>query len=691
MQIEGQRHQNQARIAMILTVSLCSIACGERVDGGPLRGSRAELEATCKGPALLTTPHVFENINRTVVIQTCNSVDGVSRFAVTDETGSTADFEELERLDALAFHNVNASMRGALRAALDSDSGREIKVQIWFRPDVIDDVPKEETVGEGLEAQEQAKRESKVFAKANDVLDRLGKIPGLELLSGTAGFSEYGPPVILARGSRNALDQAGMADEVWEIVPVEETWKPGTTNYFFTTNDVWLDYAGHDGTGQTVAILEFVRPDSSLNLPGWPSGSCAPDSGFGTSRLCHCPGGARGSHARQMMGIVRASSGALWFEGMADEVSTIAANTDGGCTTNGPDAFSSALNWATSNGARVISCSDQMGPDPLVDAFQSSRDRLYDYKASVSPYPFIAVIAGNANAGSKVMSRPRNGVSVGSAQENSGSDRNSVVMAAHSSDLNPNGATGFEVPHLVAIGSNVDSAGKALNSTDTGLTGTSVAAPQVAGVVAGLHEFNPTLKSWPEVVIPGLLASGDEDVDGTPLNLHDGVDDSDGAGLLNASLAAGVLGAGSKRDGNNPAAVQGHDFGSMWEVTTPTYTVYSEKWNASVAPGKVLRAAAFFQSRPTCPANPGCSSPGGFSGCTASQVCSANPFVIFSLQVYDGTTLVAASNSTSNNYQFVRVPNNGGGVKTYNIRLIPLNYSGLPGTTWGVAWAEADE
>ncbi|MCL4752169.1 MAG: S8/S53 family peptidase [Myxococcales bacterium] len=665
-------------------------ACGEagELDLGRVQDGVVE---ACAGPPVLTTRHTFENINRAVVIQTCSSSTGASHFAVTDEaTGLPADFAELERLDALAFHNVNASTRPGLRAALDASPAGEVNVHIWFRPDLPDETPKEEVVAMSGHSQEQSKREARTFAQAKQALKRLSGIPGLTLLSSAEGFSEFGPPIILARGNRSALEQAGMADEVWEIVSAEETWVPGTTDYFFTTNDVWLDYAGHDGTWQTVAILEFERPESSLNLPGWPSGSCAPWSGFGTARLCHCSAGTRGGHPRMVMGVVRASSGSLWFEGMADEATTIAANTDGGCTTNGPDAFSSALNWSTSNGARVINCSDQMGLDPLVDSFQSSRDRLYDYKASVSPYPFIAVIAGNAGTGSNVMSRPRNGVSVGSGQENSGTDRNGVVMAAHSSNLNPNGGSGFEVPHLVAIGVNVDTAGRDLNTTDT-VNGTSFAAPQVAGVVAALHERNPALKSWPEVVIPGLLASADEDVDGTPLSLHDGIDDSDGAGLLNAALAAGVLGASSKRDGNNPASVQGHDYGSIWESTTPTYTAYSEKWNASVAPGKVLRAAALFQSRPTCPASPGCSSPGGFNGCTASQVCSANPFVIFSLMVYDGTTLVAASNSTSNNYQFLRVTNGSGSTKTHNIRLVPLNYGGLPGTTWGVAWAEADE
>lgn len=69
----------------------------------------------------------------------------------------------------------------------------------------------------------------------------------------------------------------------------------------------------------------------------------------------------------------------------------------------------------------------------------------------------------------------------------------------------------------------------------------------------------------------------------------------------------------------------------------------------------------------------------------------SNPYVIFALQVFDGSVLVGMAFNTSTSYQFVRVPNTSGSAKTYNIRLIPLNYNGLALTTWGLAWAEADE
>ncbi len=74
--------------------------------------------------------------------------------------------------------------------------------------------------------------------------------------------------------------------------------------------------------------------------------------------------------------------------GMANEASTIAANHLGGCQSNGPDSISSALNWATSNGAQVIVTTDMITPGSALDFF-------FDYKASVSPYPTIVGVAGN--------------------------------------------------------------------------------------------------------------------------------------------------------------------------------------------------------------------------------------------------------------------------------------------------------
>jgi hypothetical protein len=646
--------------------------------------------ASCAGAPLTTTARTFESLGRTALLRTCSSGDGVPTFSVVDQsTGAPVDLDALERDDAVVFHNSMSSLRAGVRAALDVDPLRKWDVYIWFRTDMTDELPKEYTSASLLAATEHGTREARTLAKATALGSRLAKIPGLEVISKASGHDEYGAPVVVARGNKAALELAGALDEVWEIVPIEATITPATTDYFSTTLDSWLDAFGVDGTGGTVAALEFVRPDSSLNLDGWPTGSCSPDSGFGTARKCHCAAGSRGAHVRQVMGVVRSS--ALAFGGMADEVSTIAANYDGGCVTNGPDAFSSALNWATANGARVINCSDQFGPDPLVDSFQSSRDRLFDYKASVYPWPFVSVIAGNGGVGSPVMSRPRNGMSVGAATETAGTDRNQVIISSFSSSANPNGAGGFEVPHLVAIGQNVDTAGKALGTVDTNLAGTSVAAPQVAGIVAALHEHNPTLKSWPEVVIPGLMAAADEDVDGTPFSLSDGIDDADGAGLINAAISAAVLGSSAKRNGGGSAEISGHDYGNIYESTTPTYTTYSETYNAWVDNGMVLRVAVFMQSRPTCPATPGCTSPNGFAGCTSSSACSANPFVLFSLAVYDGNQIVAASTNSSTNYQFVRVPNTSGSAKSYNIRIIPLSYSGLPGTTWGIAWTQAGE
>jgi len=321
---------------------------------------------------------------------------------------------------------------------------------------------------------------------------------------------------------------------------------------------------------------------------------------------------------------------------------------------------------------------------------QSSRDFLLDYKTANNPYPIVVAGAGN-NGEWVVQNRLRNGLVVGGGYETNGSDRTAVYQASKVSTLNPNGAYGFEVPHLAAISENVAVVPAAGILPPYPQGGTSLSTPQVSAIIAQLHEINPALRTWPEVVVPGLMVTADENIDGSHLNLHDSIDDQDGAGLVNAQTAWLTLNSSRKIDGGAAAQPRGHDYGGIYSATTPTYVPYVEQWNVSVPALYALRVAALLQSRPTCPSNPGCSEyyPDPYhpvGGCWAYFHCSANPYVIFSLQVYDGTTLVAAANNTSTSYQFIRYVNTSGVNKTYTVKIIPLNYNGLTGTTWGMAW-----
>ncbi|KAK0718492.1 hypothetical protein B0T26DRAFT_624167, partial [Lasiosphaeria miniovina] len=114
-----------------------------------------------------------------------------------------------------------------------------------------------------------------------------------------------------------------------------------------------------------------------------------------------------------------------------------------------------------------------------------------------------------------------------------------------------------ELPELAANGTTVTAVG-VMGS------GTSFAAPAVAGTAALIQSVNATLKSWPEGCRAILLASADRNVSGGTWgqDLVVRKDASDGAGALNAQNAVLIAQSKSARN-NSPALVRGWDVGSL--------------------------------------------------------------------------------------------------------------------------------
>ena len=558
-------------------------------------------------------------------------------------------------------------MEPEFRAKLQATPSEPAEAYVWFYVDEKEAPEKEWLIGEPSSGAATASdREASTRAGAVSIAAKLAAVPMVELSGNSNPDVMYGVPVVRIRATLAAFDAIGTWPEVWRIDPVPDHYAEFSDDYYYTTLENWPDQlGGYDGTGVTVATYEGDIPDSWANLPGRLPGSCQDSTGPTSTAKCHCPTlNHWNSHPRAMMGVVRRNTGIL---GMANGATTIMANHTGGCTTHGNDNYASALNWATANGATVISHSAGTGASGLQ---ASAHDRFFDYKASVSPYPFIAGASANAPLG-YVQNRMRNGTCVGGSIETAGADRSQVVMASTSWW---NGAEGLEVPHVVALAEHVDTAGFALN--DVSVTGgSSAATAEVAGIAASMQELNGTLKNWPEVMVPGLLVSANEDVDGVVLNLDDSVDDRDGAGLVNALQAWAVLQSSSKVDGGNVAAQLGHDYGSITSSSTPAQTYYSEVYNAQVPAGGQLRVASLLQARPTCPQNPG------------SFDCSADPYPLHALILYDGALLAGYSVGSGSNYQYIAKTNTSGATKTYTVRIYLADWGGLSATTWGLAWS----
>ncbi len=679
-----------------MSVALLLFGCGSSESPFEQTAGSALGKSHCAGTPVASTKYKFESTGRTVVIDACPpGATGNLGLATRDAvTGKAVDFEDLRHDDATIFHDVKGTIGGKMEAFMDDRSGAVFDAHVWFRIDLGDAPEKEAELTDPVQsAQFGAKREARTRLAAHALAESIKWVPGLEVVTKVAAPVEYGAPVLRVRGSAAALHQIGKLPTVWRVMLENDSSQAHSADVYCTTETDDIDPLGIDGTGQTVAVLESSSPDSFLNLPNAvaDANGCQPNPFYGGGRKkCHCPAGGISSHPRAMAGVIANSSTS--FGGLADQATLLFANW-GGCTTNGPDQFSSGLNWAVSNGARIISRSEGWPPpwESLDDGMQTSRDFLVDYTVSRSPYPFVAESTGN-DAGFPSANVLRNGMVVGGGNETSGCNRGDVGFA-NTSWSNPNPAAyfkGFEVPHIVAIAANVDTAGPLLGQVDT-TGGSSAATAQVAATVASLHEANSALRSWPEVVVPGLMVSANEDVDGVALNLHDDWDDRDGAGLLNAGSAYLTLNTSRKMNGGNSPEPRGHDYGGIAPSQTPAGTPYSEVWNARIDNGRTLRVAALLQSRPNCPSNPGCNEQyegGVIGGCSATNICSANPYVIFSLEIWEGSTLHTLSFNASTSYQFASWQNTSGSTRTYQIRVTPLNYGGLTYTTWGMAWFE---
>jgi len=92
-----------------------------------------------------------------------------------------------------------------------------------------------------------------------------------------------------------------------------------------------------------------------------------------------------------------------------------------------------------------------------------------------------------------------------------------------------------EKPEVVAVGADVTVL--ANNNAFHTVWGTSIAAPQVAGLAALLIDRNSSLSTWPEASRAIIMASATHNIEGPSIIVRGEGDLRDGAGAINADLA----------------------------------------------------------------------------------------------------------------------------------------------------------
>lgn len=275
---------------------------------------------------------------------------------------------------------------------------------------------------------------------------------------------------------------------------------------------VWAQ--GYDGSGVTIAILEHGNVD--------------PNNSF-----LHLSPVRRDADNGVQDHTTRVASDAASFHdtyrGMAPSATILSAGE------NGQQAdVVTALQWAFDQGARIVNISEGYEADNTVNWL----DRAFDYWAR-NRFRAIVKSAGNTGGSLTTPGKAWNVITVGATDDNNNADWSDDQMWPDSAYVNPvSPHNDREKPEVVAVGANVTALG--VNNVPQTRSGTSHAAPQVAGLVALLVHRNSALSYWPEAVKAIIMASATHNITGPTIIVRGQGDLRDGAGAINAALADAV-------------------------------------------------------------------------------------------------------------------------------------------------------
>ena len=406
--------------------------------------------------------------------------------------------------------------------------------------------------------------------------------------------------------------------------------------------------AGFDGKGVRVAVFED-GPSDLTDIPVAAQFSTSPPAS---------------DHARLTHAVIKNTEVAQ-PHGHAPGCDLYSANS----------GANEALTWAIEQRCTVISQSFHRPNEPGGADLQSD-DLLKDMLALTYPFPFIAQAAGNYWLGDNDNIDPPESERVNHKGYNTIScgnhDDTATAMDGTSVFNNPDSLHGDrELPEISANGTDV---------TAVGLTksGTSFAAPAVAGVAALIQQISPTIKSWPEGMRAILLASAKRNVNGGTwwADVSSRTDASDGAGALDADSARSI--ALTRVFRNNSPTARGWDVGTIRDTDFDPNTLLStfRYWITvpRTGPGdnpETIKVCLAWDSKIT--------SANGTA--TASQLT-----VDLDLWVRDlNQQLVGFSSSFDNSYEVVEFD----GLQGATYEILVKKFKGTDQVWYGLAWQSA--
>jgi hypothetical protein len=231
------------------------------------------------------------------------------------------------------------------------------------------------------------------------------------------------------------------------------------------------------------------------------------------------------SHAAAVAGILRSTHPTV--RGVAPAASLWVGGSCGGWPSELQNRSTAAADW----GAQVFNLS--LGGNFGVDGFA----RFYD-DLVINRYRTVVVAAGNDGNTANVSSPATayNVIAVGSFDDRNTLGWGDDVISSFSSGKDPSSTHGDrEKPEVAAPGQNFNSTTNGSPWIGSVGSGTSYAAPMVAGTAALMIQRNSSLSSWPEAVKAILMTSAVKNVEGDSR-----LSELDGAGGVLADRADDV-------------------------------------------------------------------------------------------------------------------------------------------------------